>query len=128
MVTKTNLTVGLTGSFGGLAQNDVIKQSADVIGTVGFANTTYVTIKHVSGTWQPSVPVYHALANTVANATITAVSNISQGIDDTEISYWTPVSCYDVEQENNEAAKTIRLLNTIYVDVIERDMRDLLST
>jgi len=127
LITDTNLVVSLVGSFGAFNQQDIIKQSNTVIGTVGFANSTQLTIKHVSGTWRPSVAVMYALSNTVANATITSVTTVSQPIATNEVPYWSAVSQYDIENENNEASKHIRLLSKQYVDLVERDMRDLLS-
>lgn len=128
LVTETNKVVSLTGTFGTFSQQDIIKQSNTVMGTIGFANSTNITIKHVSGTWVPSSPVLYAINGMVANASVTSVTTVSQPIADNEIPYWSSVTQYDTEQENNEAAKHIRLLSTQYVDLIERDMRDLLAT
>ena len=128
IVVETNKIVQLGGTFGTFNETNIIKQSNTVMGTVAFANTTQVVIKHVSGTWTTSTPVLYGITNAVANATITSVSTISQPIANNEIPYWSAVSYYDVEQENNEASKNIRLLNSAYVELIERDMRDLLST
>ena len=126
-VSETNKVISLTGTFGSFNQNDVIKQSSTVNGTVGFANSTTITLKHVSGTWQANSTVYYALGNTVANATVTSVTNVHQPLQAAELAYWIPVSCFDVEVEKNEQSKTIRLMSSAYVDKIERDMKDLLS-
>jgi hypothetical protein len=128
IIVETNKIVQLGGTFGTFNETNIIKQSNTVMGTVAFANTTQVVIKHVLGTWTTSTPVLYGLTNAVANATITSVSTISQPIANNEIPYWSAVSYYDVEQENNEASKNIRLVNSAYVELIERDMRDLLST
>lgn len=127
-ISETNQTLTLTGSFGGIVQNDIIKQSSTVMGTVGFANSSTLTMKHISGTWLTSTPVYTATTNVLANASITAVSSPSYAIPLDELAYWTSVTQYDVEQERNEANKNIRLLSSSYINAVETDMRDLFTT
>ena len=127
-VVETNKIVSLTGTFGTFTESDMIKQSSSVTGTVSFANSTNLVIKHVSGTWQTGATVYHMTSNAVANATITAVSTIATPIDSEELSYWTSVSQYEVEYEANEARKNIMLLSSAYIDVIEKDMKDLMKS
>lgn len=126
-VLETNKIVSLTGTFSGLTENDIIKQSASVMGTVSFANSTNVVIKHISGNWQTGQTVYMGLSNTAANATITGVSTVFQPISSEELSYWTPAYYYDVEYEQNEQRKHIRLLSNIYLNKIEADMKDVLA-
>lgn len=127
-VVETNQIVSLTGTFGTFTENEFIKQSSNVKGTVSFANSTNIVIKHVQGTWVSGQPVFYGLSDTVANATITAVSTIYQSISLEELAYWTPVYHYDVEYERNEQNKHIRLLSDIYLDKIEADMKDLLTS
>lgn len=125
-IAETNRVISLNGSFGDIPAGSVIKQSGTINGTVGFANNTSVVLKHVNGSWATSTPVYFSLTNAVANATITSVTNINQSIPSDEFAYWTPVSLYDYESELNERRKHIKLMNSAYLDLIERDMRDLL--
>jgi len=127
-VVETNKIVSLSGTFGSFVENDMIKQSASVMGTVSFANSTNLVIKHVSGTWTANATVYHVTTNNVANATITAVSTIATPISSNEQAYWTSVSHYDVEFEMNEAKKHIVLLSSTYIDVINKDMKDLMTS
>lgn len=124
-VTDTNKVVQLTGSFGGFNENDLIKQSSTIVGTVGFANSSTIVIKHVSGTWSTG-SIYYWGTGLVANATITSVSTINQSIPSNELSYWSPVTVYEQESLINESRKHINLLNSAYIDVIQRDMKDLL--
>lgn len=127
LVVETNKVISLGGAFGGLVENDVIKQSASVMGTVGFANTTSVVLKHVSGTWATNTSVYYVGSNSSANASITSVTTLDQPLDTTTLTYWTSVSKYEEESELNEKRKIINLLDASYLDIIERDMRELLS-
>lgn len=124
---ETNKIVSLTGTFGSFTENTLLKQSSSVTGTVSFANSSNIVIKHVLGTWQANTTVYHSLTNAVANATITSVSTIANPIASDELVYWSPVSHYDAEFEKNEAQKHIKLLSSSYIDIIEKDMKDLLK-
>ncbi len=125
---ETNKIVSLTGTFGSFTENTLIKQSASVLGTVSFANSSNIVIKHVSGTWQANTTVYYNLSNSVANATITSVSTISSPIASDELVYWSSVSQYDAEFEKNEAQRHIKLLSSGYLDIIEKDMKELLKS
>jgi len=127
-VVETNKIVSLTGTFGTFTENDMIKQSSSVTGTVSFANSTNLVIKHVSGTWQANTTVYHMTTNVAANANITSVSTIATPISSDEQAYWSPVSQYDVEFETNEAKRHIVLLSSAYVNQIEKDMKDLMAS
>lgn len=125
-IAETNRVIALNGSFGDIPVNTVIKQSGTVNGTVGYANSTSVVLKHVNGEWAASIPVYFSETNSVANATVTSTTSINQSIPSDEFAYWTPVSFYDYESELNERRKHIRLMNSSYLDLVERDMKDLL--
>lgn len=126
-VVETNQVVMLTGTFSGLAASDVIKQSSSVQGTVSFANDTVTMLKHVTGTWATSTSVYYVLTGASANATITSSSIVNQSIPLDEITYWSAVSVYQSEADVNESRKHLRLLSSAFVDVVERDMKDLLG-
>ena len=125
-VVETNQVVQLTGTFGSIPTSTVIKQSNTVVGTVSFANSSAVMLKHVTGTWANATPVYFVATGALANATITASSVVHQTIPLDEITYWSAVSIYESESNLNESRKHVRLLNSAYVDVVERDMKDLL--
>ena len=126
-VVETNQVIQLTGTFNGISVNDGIKQSSSVTGVVGFANSTTLQVKHTTGTWQTATPVKYALTDTTANATISSVTTIIQNIPLDEVAYWSAVSIYDIEHELNESRKIIKLIDTTYVNTIERDMKRLLS-
>ena len=125
-VVETNKIVMLTGQFNGIGATDLIKQADNVTGTVSFANTSTLMIKHVNGTWTSGDPVYFRMAGGVANATITSTTTINETIPNDEIDYWYPVSHYESEVMLNDSRKHIKLLSAAFVDVVERDMKDLL--
>ena len=72
--------------------------------------------------------MYTVSSNSVVNATISSVSSITYGIPSEELAYWSAVSAYDYEQELNESRKHIKLLNVSYLDLVDRDMKDLLGS
>lgn len=123
----TNMIISLSGTFANIEAGDVIKQSASVKGTVSFANTSYIVLKHISGTWQAGSTVYYAGNNAVTTATVTDVTTLHSPISTVVASYWMPVSYYDYEHEENEKKKHIRLIGADYINLIERDMKELLS-
>jgi len=126
LVSDTNAIISLTGTFNGIATGTVLKQGSTAFGTVAAANTSEVVLKHVSGSWQTNTAVSIALSNQAANASVTAVTTIATSVPTAELSYWFPVSVYDHESEQNESKKHIQLIHNSYLDVIERDMKDLL--
>lgn len=127
-VVDTNRIVTLGGTFSNVSANSVIRQSGSVKGTVAFANSSTVIIKHVEGTWATSTPVYDVITDEAVTATITSVTATQNSIPSDEVSYWTSVSYYDMETEINEQRKNIQLLASSYLDVVERDMKELLET
>ncbi len=128
LIVDTNQIVSLTGTFANIEENDVLKQTTTSKGTVSFANSTNIVLKHISGSWQNSAPVQFALTNQNANATVATVTVINQPISQDEASYWVPVSIQEMEDELNERRKHIRLLSSSYLSLIERDMKELLAT
>lgn len=127
LTTETNKVIELTGVFSNITSNTIIKQSSSVVGTVGFANSTVITLKHISGEWQTNTAVYDQNNVIISNSTINTVTVINQPIPTDELSYWTAVSVYDSEAAVNEQKRHIKLLNNAYLINIENDMKELLS-
>ena len=128
LVSDTNQLVTLTGTFNEIPPlSSVVKYYSPnpVLGTVAFANSSTLILKHVTGVWSTGLMVY-AGNNASINASITAVTTTSHCIPDEEIAYWTPVTFYEMEAEENEKKKHIRLLSSNYINLIERDMKELL--
>lgn len=128
MIVETNKTIIVNGSFSNIAVNSILKQSSSISGTVGFSNSSSLVLRHISGSWSTNTTTYFSLSNTIANATITSVTTISESIPNAELSYWNAVSYYEYENEENEKRKNIRLLGSSYIDLIDRDMRALLKS
>ena len=131
LITETNQLVTLTGTFNQVPPLlSVVKYpgpSIPVLGTVAFANSSTVVLKHVTGVWDAGNMVY-AGNNASINATITAANTTARCIPDAESTYWSPVTWFDYEYELNEAKRSIQLISSAYVNKIERDMKELLQS
>lgn len=131
LITETNQLVTLTGTFNEVPPLlSVVKYpgpSIPVLGTVAFANSSTVVLKHVTGVWDTGLMVY-AGNNASINATITAANTTTRCIPDAETTYWSPVTWLDYEYELNEAKRNIQLISSAYVNKIERDMKELLQS
>lgn len=127
LFSETNVILSLSGTFGNIPINSVIKTSTSVRATVSFANSSNMIIKHVIGGEFSGGVVRYAVNNAIVDATITSVSTLSHPIPDNEFPYWTAVDCWVYENEKNENSKNITLLSAEYLDLIEKDMRVLLQ-
>lgn len=114
-VVETNKVIDLTISAGAFSVGDRFTQNTSS-GFVTFANTSHVILDKITGSFT---------AGAATNATITAVTTVSQPISNTEASYWEPVTAFTYEEELNESKLHIRILDKSYVGKIEKDMREL---
>jgi len=114
-VLETNKVIDLTISAGTFSVGNKFTQNTST-GFVTFANTTHVVLDKITGSFT---------AGAASNATITAVTTISQPISNTEASYWEPVTAFTYEEELNESKLHIKILDKSYVGKIEKDMREL---
>lgn len=112
---ETNQVVSLVGTFTAVAENDKITQGA-ASGFVKYSSTTNIVLQHITGTFA---------AGSASCGTVTTATIINQSIPLTEISYWSPITEMDAAFIDNHKRQTIRLLSPNFLDVVERDMRDL---
>lgn len=128
LISETNKIIELKGNFSSanVVANTIIKQSSSILGTVAFANSTTINLKHISGSWINTNPIYTRTDVLIASS-YDSTTTISEPIPSDELSYWTAVSYFDVEAEKNEKQKHIKLLNARYLSLIERDMKELLQ-
>ena len=112
---ETNQVVSLVGTFTTVSENDKITQGS-ASGFVKYASTTNIVLQHITGTFA---------AGSASCGTVTAATVINQSIPLTEIAYWSPITEMDTAFIDNNKRQLIRLLSPNFLDVIERDMRDL---
>jgi hypothetical protein len=81
-------------------------------GQIEFANSSVINIKRISGNTSATNTIRGDISNTLA--TINSSTILFENITDDEAVYWSPVYCYDFEQELNEKNKNIKLLDSNY--------------
>lgn len=117
VVVDTNSTLQLSGTFTAAAEGSRVTQST-AAGFVGFSNTSAIVLKHITGSFA---------AGTCSAGNVSTVTIVSNTVPAAAASYFSPVSEYEYADELNEGRKTIRILQAQYLDVIVRDMKDLLK-
>ena len=133
IVFQTNKTQKLTISLVGNTTFDideyVFQQNGGVTvgsATVNFANSTVCIVCNVIGTLSTSYNLKGG--NSSANATVSAVNTLSTSITSDIQSYFESVSFFDYENEINEEKKNIKLIDLSYVQAIEDEFKNLLSS
>jgi len=102
-------------------------------GQVVVANSSSVTLQHISGTSLANSTVVisgssylQGRESNTALAFGTAI-DIADNIAIDEVIYWSPVSIYDFEREQNEQKRTINVLDTNYSMQISNQLTKLLN-
>lgn len=108
-----------------------IKYAGEIVGggEVEYANSSTLSIKHVSGnTIANSSVVVNLLGETSSsNATANAVVTVIENIPLSEEVFWSPVYKFEYEQEINEERKHINLINDQIAPFIITDFTEKLS-
>lgn len=84
-----------------------------------------ISVKHVTGEFAAGAKTTYV--NNVVYGNCTSATVVSTNLDPVEENYWVAVNAYDYETELNESKKHIQLIDKIYIDAIERDIRNLLA-
>ena len=123
------LNVSLVGNTSFTADEYVFQQNAGVTvgsATVNFSNSTVCIVSNVIGTLSTSYNLKGG--DSAANATVSAVNTLSTSISSDIQSYFESVSFFDYENELNEKKKNIRLIDLAYVQSIEQEFKNLMSS
>lgn len=123
------LNVSLVGNTSFTADEYVFQQNAGVTvgsATVNFSNSTVCIVSNVIGTLSTSYNLKGG--DSAANATVSAVNTLSTSISSDIQSYFEGVSFFDYEDELNEKKKNIRLIDLSYVQLIEQEFKNLMSS
>lgn len=104
-------------------------------GQVLTSNSTTVTIQHTRGFVDSvsdgynfdAVDSYISGTENGSNCAITSYSSLANNIVGAEASYWSPVTVYEHELENNAKNKTIRIIDSAQAKRIARQASNLLS-
>lgn len=126
-----SIVVQATGTF---TVGEKVTQTATVGGVtanavVTFANSTQISLKHVVGEVLASnSTVTTTITGLSSGATANAQSlSVQYAIPETEAVFWSPVSYYDHEAENNARKKTIQLIDTRLKGEVERELKKVMN-
>lgn len=93
-------------------------------GEVRSVDGNNVTIRLIEGEFIVDKTVY---CGDVSVGQLSVNTLLSSSLNAEERGYWAPVNAYDYEMEINEARKIIYLIDSSYVSMIEREIRNLVS-
>ncbi len=114
----TCLIQNVNGEF---TVGEEIKVNSNNYAFVTFANTTAMTVQHVTGTIANTNVVVGQESG--ATATIQQSNTVYETLASTEPTFWSPVSYYQYEDELNSAKKEIVLLDVRYRSQAEEELK-----
>lgn len=122
-VVETNriMSVTLTNVQGTFEVGEEAQVSGTNYATVANVNGTAMQLKHIVGNVGQSSVITGQTSG--ATATISVVVNTVDTIAYTDAVYWSPVTFFDYEHEQNEKKKEIVLIDTRYKDQVESDLK-----
>lgn len=92
-----------------------------------------IYVQHVSGTFITNQNVsitgssYIYGRESTVNTIFTAVASVSNNISEEELSYWTPVTYLEFENEKNEFNKSVRVIDSNLKQTMVNNLKDLMS-
>jgi hypothetical protein len=103
----------------------VIQSSGGIVSAAGFVDFKSTTndtlvLKNISGTFSNASLLIGEESST--QASFTTITTLSQSFPTQEAEYWSPVSFYDYELEQNEQRRTINVIDKNFVDEIESSL------
>ena len=123
-IIRTTVANGAAFSVG-----DKLQQMNGIVvggsGVVEFANTTHVTLKHITGDITANSSL--TLTDGTTNTTVSSIISTNYSIPALEASYWQPVYAYDNETEINNRKKEIKLIDKAFTFNVVKELKALLN-
>jgi hypothetical protein len=124
--TNKLINMGITVSSG---NGFIADETVDILyintvvgaGQIEFANSSIVKLKKISGNTAATNTIRGDVSNTIATINSSTIS--FENITNDEAVFWSPVYCYDYEQELNEKNKNIKLLDSNYALQTAEELR-----
>ena len=113
----------LTSIVGTFVVGEEVQVDGSTYATVEAVGPDYILCKHVVGDIEGSITGQ----TSGATATITLKTLLAENIAIDEISYWTPVTAFEYENELNELKKEVKLLDVRFKSQAENDLKRLMS-
>ena len=127
---STNYTVSLTitGASNNTpyTNNEIIKFSAGGTAQAVISNSSVLVVQHTQGSIDAGY-VYGLESGSNCSITANSINYLSNNIPTDLISYWSPVSYYDAENEKNEGNKIVNLLKPDFIPDFVKTVKKLLS-
>jgi hypothetical protein len=123
-IISVGYTITTGTSFSG--SDKILQVAAGTTTASGFLKTqdsSSLTLDKIDGEFVVGQTIQNYSGDTTA--TITSVSTLLTVITEQEAVYWSPVTAYDYEEIQNEAKKTINIIDAKYVDTIEQRLKQL---
>jgi len=97
-------------------------------GQIKSLETDRIIIQHIEGAFANTTGVVSTIKGQESNTTSTVTNTrvLYTALSAQEYVYWEPVSYYTYESEINESRKFITLIDSAYVDRIEKEIQELL--
>lgn len=123
-VVETNIIQSLTlSSVSGLQEGEKITQGSSS-GYICFIGSNYILINKVFGNITTG-SITGRTSGIVSTATSTSILNYCIPIN--EVSFYSPVTYFEYEEELNQSKFNIRILDKSYIGKVQKDMRELFS-
>ena len=125
-IIQTNIS--LVGNTVFIEGEYVYQQSGTVTGSadVSFANSSLTILKNIIGTISTTYNLKGSESG--ANAVISSTNTLATSISSTIQSYFESNTFYEYENELNEKKKNIKLIDIAYVEAIQKEFKELLSS
>lgn len=134
---STNMVLyfSISNTSGSFINDEVVKLMLPAGNTalsnsyVTFSNSSQVTVQHVMGNVSSNDTTQYLLGTVSgAKANVSQITIFSNTIPQSELSYWAPVYAWDMEVEENERKKFIRLIDSKYSISVAQKLRKDLQT
>lgn len=136
-VRNTNKIIRYDADGSNFVKDEVVKIVFD-INNIGRAqvvtsNSTTISVQHALYTTLPNTEVsitgssYIYGLESESNVVFTDATLVVENIGDVEARFWTPVTYYDVENENNQKYKSIKVMDRSYAFQADKALENLLE-
>ena len=138
----TGFPITLSSTYGVNVSTFVKDEIVDIVfntnnkgtGQVAFANSSSVTLQHISGVNIPNNTVtitgssYLYGTESSTNSVFSDVIVVADNIPPSENTYWTPVTIYEYEREQNEPNRQVNILSSQYASQAATEIKKLLAS
>jgi hypothetical protein len=110
-----------------IVNEKVTQTTSGAAGFVTFSNTSMVSVQHITGTFSNTSTYYITGETSLANASPSIVTTVSNNIPANQQTYFSAVTAYDYENEMNNKKKTITILDKRHQPYIHSLFRELVT-